>query len=263
MQESKTELAAPADDLKLITEAARQAGDIALRYFKRDPEVWWKQGDSPVSAADFAVDKFLKETLSSARPDYGWLSEETVDRLDRLQARRTFVVDPIDGTRAFISGRDIWCVSIAVVEDGRAIAGVLDCPALDEIFTASVGEGSFRNGCSLSVRPQQSHLTIAGARPMISKLPAELLQRVDVPAHIPSLAYRIAMVAKGALDATFVKPYSHDWDLAAADLILSEAGGLLLDAKGKRPYLAGKDPEKGPLAAGSGDLLRIMTSTLD
>lgn len=263
MQESKSELTSPADDLKLIAEAAREAGEIALRYFKRDPEVWWKQGDSPVSAADFAVDKFLKETLTSARPDYGWLSEETVDRSDRLQARRTFVVDPIDGTRAFIGGRDIWCVSIAVVENGRSIAGVLDCPALDEIFTASLGQGSFRNGKALSVRQQEPQLKIAGARPMINRLPQEMLQRVDVPSHIPSLAYRIALVAKGKLDATFVKPYSHDWDLAAADLILSEAGGLLLNARGERPYFAGGDPRKGELAAGSGDLLRIMTSTLE
>jgi len=263
LQESKTELTAPADDLKLIAEAAREAGEIALRYFKRDPEVWWKEGDSPVSAADFAVDKFLKETLSAARPDYGWLSEETVDRSERLQARRTFVVDPIDGTRAFIGGRDIWCVSIAVVEDGRSIAGVLDCPALNEVYTAAVGEGAFGNGKTLSVGRERNKLKIAGARPMINRLPQDMLKRVDVPAHIPSLAYRIAMVANGALDATFVKPFSHDWDLAAADLILSEAGGLLLDGKGRRPYLAGEDPEKGELAAGSGGLLRIMTSTLE
>ena len=263
MQESNSQLTTPAEDLKLIAEAAREAGEIALRYFKRDPEVWWKLGDSPVSAADYAVDKFLKETLSSARPDYGWLSEETVDQPGRLQASRTFVVDPIDGTRAFIAGRDMWCVSIAVVEDGRSIAGVLDCPALNQVYAAAVGEGAFGNGKPLSVGQENNRLKIAGARPMINRLPQDMLKRVDVHAHIPSLAYRIAMVANGALDATFVKPFSHDWDLAAADLILSEAGGLLLDREGKRPYLAGKDPEKGELAAGSGDLLRIMTSTLE
>jgi len=262
LQESKSDMSSAADDLRLISDAARQAGEIALKYFKRDPEVWWKEGDSPVSAADFAVDRFLRDGLTAARPDYGWLSEETVDDSDRLGARRTFVVDPIDGTRAFIGGLDIWCVSIAVVEEGRTIAGVLDCPALREIYTAAPGAGAFLNGAAVSVRHPGHVAEIAGSKPMLDKLPPRLRQTINIPPYIPSLAYRLALVAKGAMDATFVKPYSHDWDLAAADLILSEAGGLLLDAKGERPHFAGSDPRKGSLAAGSGDLLRIMTSTL-
>lgn len=262
MQENEARTTSPADDLKLILEAAREAGEIALSYYRRDPEVWFKEGNSPISAADLAVDRFLRDKLLAARPDYGWLSEETADQPDRLKAQRTFVVDPIDGTRAFIGGKDIWCVSIAVVENGRTIAGVLDCPARREVFTAAAGQGAFANGSAIAVRPQGGELRIAGAKAMINRLPGELLQGVQIPSHIPSLAYRIAMVARGELDATFVKPYSHDWDLAAADLILSEAGGLLLDAGGQRPYLGGSDPEKGPLAAGSGELLRIMTGTL-
>lgn len=263
MQESKPDISTAADDLRLIADAARQASEIALRYFKRDPEVWWKEGDSPVSAADFAVDRFLREELTAARPDYGWLSEETIDDSDRINARRTFVVDPIDGTRAFINGRDIWCVSIAVVEEGRTITGVLDCPVLGEIFTAIPGAGAFLNGAAISVRHPGDMAEIAGSKTMLDRLPPMLRQTMYIPAYIPSLAYRIALVAKGAMDATFVRPYSHDWDLAAADLILSEAGGLLLDANGERPHFAGSDPRKGALVAGSGDLLRIMASTLD
>jgi len=255
-------MANAAEELKLIADAAREAGEIALKYFKRDPEVWWKEGDSPVSAADFAVDRFLRETLMAARPDYGWLSEETVDDPARLEARRTFVVDPIDGTRAFIDGRNIWCVSIAVVENGRSIAGVLDCPALNEIYTATTGGGAVCNGKSISVRKPSGKTEIAGSKPMLAKLPAKLRATITVPQYIPSLAYRLALVAHGRMDATFVKPYSHDWDLAAADLILSEAGGLLLDADAERPLFAGSDPRKGSLAAGSGDLLRIMTAAL-
>jgi myo-inositol-1(or 4)-monophosphatase len=101
---------AEADDLDLIAEAARQAGRIAMQYFRRSPEVWWKEGNSPVTEGDFAVDRYLRETLLAARPDYGWLSEETADSPDRLSARRTFVVDPIDGTRSFMAGRSSWCV---------------------------------------------------------------------------------------------------------------------------------------------------------
>jgi myo-inositol-1(or 4)-monophosphatase len=125
---------AAAADLALIAAAAREAGAIAMRHFRNDPEVWMKNGTSPVSAADIAVDTFLRETLIEARPDYGWLSEETADSSARLEARRTFVVDPIDGTRAFIQGRRTWCVSIAVVEAGAPLAGVLECPAKGEFY---------------------------------------------------------------------------------------------------------------------------------
>ena len=118
-----------AADLTLLVDAAREAGQIALRFFKQSPEVWLKGGTSPVSEADYAADSFLNEALIAARPDYGWLSEEAADNAARLSARRTFVVDPIDGTRGFLEGRREWCVSIAVVENGRPIAGVLECPA--------------------------------------------------------------------------------------------------------------------------------------
>ena len=97
-----------AGDLALIRNAARQAGLIALGFFNQSPEVWMKGGTSPVSEADYAVDRFLREALTAARPDYGWLSEETADSSERLGLRRTFVVDPIDGTRAFLDGGTMW-----------------------------------------------------------------------------------------------------------------------------------------------------------
>ena len=119
----------PADeDLSLLRAAAVEAGRIALGYFRQNPEVWLKGGSSPVSEADYAVDRYLKETLLAARPDYGWLSEETADHPARLASRRTFVVDPIDGTRGFLEGGSRWCVSVAVVEAGRSVAGVIEAP---------------------------------------------------------------------------------------------------------------------------------------
>ncbi|MFC5584310.1 3'(2'),5'-bisphosphate nucleotidase CysQ [Nitratireductor kimnyeongensis] len=249
-------------DLDLIASAAREAGNIALRYFRRDPEVWWKEGVSPVSEADYAVDSFLRRELLAARPEYGWLSEETTLAEQELDRDRIFVVDPIDGTRAFIDGRPIWCVSIGVVHRGVSVVGVLECPELSETYHALTGGGAFRNGEPLRVKPVGEAVVIGGPKAMVSELPADILQRNKAHGYVPSLAYRIAMVASGVLDATFVKPNSHDWDLAAADVILREAGGAIRDAKGNTPSYACGDPKKGALAAGSGPLLETMTQTM-
>jgi len=251
-----------ADDLALIREAAREAGRIAMSFFGKNPEVWLKTGASPVSAADYAVDHFLRKFLIGARPAYGWLSEETVDTPERLSALRTFVVDPIDGTRAFIEGRSTWCVSVAVVEAGRPLAGVLDCPARNEFFEAAVGGGAFKDGERIAVRA-------AGPTPLVAG-PKSLFANADIPwpgdfrrgPYFPSLAYRVAAVASGDLDATYVKPNAHDWDIAAADVILSEAGGRIVDALGANLVYAGTDPRHGALVAGSGRLLERLSEML-
>ena len=251
-----------ADDLALISEAAREAGRIALGFFKQSPEVWMKGGTSPVSEADYAVDRFLRETLTAARPAYGWLSEETADNAGRLSASRTFVVDPIDGTRAFLDGRSTWCVSIAVVEDGHPLAGVLDCPATGEIYSASAGGGAVKDGRGLKVGAPRDPARVAGPKPMLDAAASYLNRSFERTPYVPSLAYRIAMVAEGTLDATFIKPNSHDWDLAAADLILSEAGGRLLQPGGDRPLYATASSRHGALAAGSEPLLSAMIAAI-
>lgn len=250
------------DELALVVEAAGEAADVAMGYFRRDPEVWWKDGHSPVSRADLEVNRVLHARLTAARPGYGWLSEESADAPERLAAPRTFVVDPIDGTRAFIAGYKVWCVSIAVVEDGRALAGVLACPASDEVYCAARGTGARLNGQPIAVRQPQAALALGGSRTMMKALPAELYERVRPYTYVPSLAYRVALVARGALDGTFVKPFSHDWDLAAADVILEEAGGSIVDAEGNRPSYAGRNTRLGPLAVGSGSLLEAMSGAL-
>ena len=251
-----------AADLPLIRDAAEEAGRIAMRFFQRNPEVWMKGGQSPVSEADYAVDTYLRQTLLAARPDYGWLSEETTDSPQRLSSRRTFVVDPIDGTRAFLAGRSTWCVSIAVVEDGEPLSGVLECPVKSETFWAEAGKGAFKNGSAIRVNPAGDSFTVAGPKHLIDATPAELRGRFKTVSYIPSLAYRVAMVANGELDATYVKPNSHDWDLAAADLMLREAGGRLLDRRGNTLHYAGPNPRHGALAAGNGALLQAMTAVI-
>ncbi len=261
MQAVEPRLTAFEADLALIADAALRGGEIAMRYFGRQPDVWMKPGDSPVTQADIAVDTYLRETLRAARPDYGWLSEETVDTPDRLKTERLFVVDPIDGTRAFIDKRDTWCVSIAVVEKGRPLAGVLACPAKGEFYSAALGGGAFLDGAGLSIRETDASPSIAGPKPMVDAA-RECFPDLRTVPYIPSLAYRLAMVAAGRIDATFVKPRSHDWDLAAADLILTEAGGGILARDGGSPFYGGVSPQHGSLVAGGPYLLDRLSDIL-
>lgn len=254
--------ASVAQDLALIRDAAQEAGRIALTYFHghEEMDVRMKGGNSPVSAGDLAADTYLRKVLMTARPDYGWLSEESADIAQnrRQTAPRSFIVDPIDGTRAFIDGRDIWCVSIGVVEGEKPIAGVLECPALRERYWASAGGGAFKDDRRLSVaasHPQPVVAAPAKAEPQLAQAFPEGYKRRG---HIPSLAYRLAMVADGALDATLVKPRSHDWDIAAAVVILNEAGARLTAMDGAQVSLNGADIVKPAMMAGSPPMLEAM-----
>ncbi len=219
-------------DLQLICDAAREAGKIALGYFGKDPEVWMKGGTSPVSEADHAADKYLCDILRSARPDYGWLSEETTDNPERLSCQRVFIVDPIDGTRGFIAGHKKWCVSVAVVDNGKSVCGVLECPALEETYTALADEGAWLNGTRIKSGEVAKQQRITGPDRLIEQYVADTDDKIEKMPFVPSLAYRMAMVATGELDGTFARANSHDWDIAAADLILGEAGAVLSELNG-------------------------------
>lgn len=207
----------------------RQAGTIALKYFGGDYKRWSKSGGSPVTEADLAIDDFLKKELRRARPDYGWLSEESHDDPARLGAARVFVVDPIDGTVAFMKGRPHFTICAAVVEGTRPVAGVVFNPAAGECFSARLGGGAFLNGEAIRAGTRTE---IAGCRLLADKT----LFRDWPPMHIESfssIAYRVALVAAARFDAMISLTNKHDWDLAAADIILTEAGGRLVDSGGK------------------------------
>ncbi|RCL01162.1 MAG: Inositol monophosphatase family protein [Candidatus Tokpelaia sp. JSC085] len=225
------------DDLTLLSWTAREAGKIAMRYFQQAQKVWVKSSNSPVSEADFAVDSFLKRELLSARPDYGWISEESRD--DRTKDTkdtysRFFVVDPIDGTRGFIERKTGWCISIAVVEDGRPIVGVLECPAKREQFLTKIGTPALLNGqvIRVALSGARSRLLIFCQKSILNRLPAPFVQSVTPDTSIPSLAYRLALLSSGRLDVVFIRSGCHDWDIAAADIILKQSGGTLAGMTG-------------------------------
>ena len=254
------EPAIAAHDLDLIAGAAEEGARIAMRHFRADPEVWYKnEGSSPVSVADLAVDRYLRETLLGARPDYGWLSEETVDSPERLEKETLFVVDPIDGTRAFIAGKPTWCVSIAVVTQGVPVAGVLVAPALNETFIAGPTGPARKNGAPIVPgtldEGDRGPLQIAAPESLVKGLAERIRRPIERVGHVPSLAYRLAMIADGRIDATLVKARSNDWDIAAADLILRRTGGSLTSTDA-RPILYNRpETDHGILVAGRGSLM--------
>jgi myo-inositol-1(or 4)-monophosphatase len=238
-----------ADDLELLRSAAVSAGIIACGFFRKPVKAWEKENASPVSEADILVDRYLAAALLKARPNYGWLSEETADNPSRLGCERVFVVDPIDGTGGFLRGQDSWTVSLAVVENGVPVAGVVFAPVRDEMYDALKGGGARLNGKPLERRRR------AGAPPLIpaagavhQELQAAGLHYTRGP-YYPSLAYRLVQVATGTLDGVANRRGSQDWDIAAAALILSEAGMDLADVCAGTPVFNKRDVRHGALAA--------------
>ena len=244
-------------DLQLLERLGREAGQIAMRWCgpnaEVDPEVWMKEGDSPVSQADFAVDEFLRRELLAARPDYGWLSEETDDDGSRQKAKRTFVIDPIDGTRGFLNNMNRWCVSLAIVEDNRPTAAVLECPALGETLTATANGPALLNGQPIEAQTFQDGavMRVTGPRSAQTALMNMKPHTVERMSFVPSLAYRIAMIAMGRADLIVARGSAKDWDLAAADLICERAGGRLTDRDGRTLAYNCRDVRHGQLVASS------------
>ncbi len=218
----------PERDLKLLTEAAQAAGEIARKYFGAGPETWDKgNGQGPVTEADLAIDRMLHGELLAARPDYGWLSEETEDDTARLSKERVFIIDPIDGTRAFIAGEKSFAHSLAIAEHGEVVAGVVYLPMKDKTYVATRGGGAFLNGQPIASSTQE---TMETARVLTTKATLNPgLWPGGVPdlsrKFRPSLAYRLSLVAEGRYDAMMTLRPTWEWDVAAGDLIVREAGG--------------------------------------
>jgi myo-inositol-1(or 4)-monophosphatase len=247
-------------DLELIKAAALEGGRLALESRAEGLKIWSKPGGSPVTDADLAVDTLLKLRLKAARPNYGWLSEETVDDEARLGVRRLFVVDPIDGTAAYMKHKPWFTVCIAVVENGRPTVGVVHAPELGETYEAVLGGGARLNGAPIapSERTALEDAAILGDARMFSD---PRWPRPWPPMRVASrnsIAYRMVQVACGAFDAALALTPKNDWDLAAADLIAQEAGAFVGDHHG-RPFVYNQpQPQQRSLSCAAPGLSELI-----
>jgi len=238
----------PDTDRELLIATLREAGGIARKYFGGRFKTFRKEGGDPVTEADLEIDAFLKESLLAARPDYGWLSEESADDPARLARTRTFVIDPIDGTYGFVKGRPQFTIVAAVVAEGRPVAAAVYNPITDEMYEAAAKEGARKNGVSIQVSSQGE---FAGARFLATRgfldpshWAGPWPEGIGIETR-SSIAYRMALVAEGAFDAMISLSRKSDWDLAAADLIVHEAGGCVTTAEDERLLYNREAPVQG------------------
>jgi len=239
------------EDYALLKKAAREAGELALTYFRKSILVRRKIDGSEVSEADLALDVALKLELHTPRPGYGWLSEETEDDPERLKCRRVWMVDPIDGTNAFLRHVPEWTVSAALVEDGQPVIAVVFNPATQEFFHAMRGKGAFLNDTPIGTSTKDTldgALLIASGGLFKKKIWKEPWPEVK-SRWVNSVAYRLALVAYGRADATVSLSAKNEWDLAAAALLVEEAGGVITDHHGEAHVYNRRSPRFPSLVA--------------
>ncbi|MGA7999619.1 MAG: 3'(2'),5'-bisphosphate nucleotidase CysQ, partial [Bradyrhizobium sp.] len=238
----------------LLRQTVQEAGRLALSLFRTELKNWTKGASSPVSEADIAVNDLLEQRLRSATPDYGWLSEESVDDEARLGKRLVWIVDPIDGTRGYLAGREDWCVSVALVEDASPLLAAVFAPASDEFFFAMRGQGAALNDVPVQATSgtELDFSRLAGPKPLVERL-SPSSQEITLHPRIGSLALRLCRVAQGSLDAAFAGGQSRDWDLAAANLIVQEANGNMTALSGDPILYNRRDVAHGVLVAAGRD----------
>ena len=241
-------------DAALLTDSVREAGALALSLFRTELKNWTKGASSPVSEADIRVNDLLESRLRSATPDHGWLSEESVDDEARLGKRLTWIVDPIDGTRGYLAGREDWCVSVALVEDASPVLAAVFVPVSDEFFFAVRGQGATLNDVPLraAAGTELDFSRVAGPKPLVERL-NRLPNEIELHPRIGSLALRLCRVAQGSLDAAFAGGQSRDWDLAAANLIVQEANGSMTALSGDAILYNRREVTHGVLVAAGRD----------
>lgn len=238
-----------------MVDAARMAGRVATSFTGATAQRWDKpDGQGPVTAADLAVNDLLQATLRTARPTYGWLSEETEDGTARLRAERVFIVDPIDGTRSFVEGSTTWAHSIAIAERGKVTAAVVYLPLRDKLYAAALGCGATLNEVPIQASGECTikDMTVLAAKPTMV---AENWALAQVPtfkrSYRPSLAYRLSLVAEGRFDGMLTIRPTWEWDIAAGSLIVTEAGGGATDRSGAALVYNNPDPRFDGIVAGS------------
>lgn len=239
-----------------LEEAVRAAGAEAMRFFRKDPRSWMKDAHSPVSEADLAADAVLKRHLSAMRPDYGWLSEESPHTPAPAGGSAIWIVDPIDGTRAFLKGKPEWTVSAALVEHGRPVVAAVFNPPDNLFYCAEAGHGAYLNGRRIHAtrRPDiKGARVLAHDSALTGRRWRKAWPRMDL-CGVNSIAYRLCLVAAGDYDATLSSSPKSDWDLAAADLILQESGAVVTGFNGAA-FVYNKATFRHPNVVGAGMLL--------
>jgi len=255
------------DDVKLVRQVTEEAGRIALSYFSREVKAWDKSPNNPVSEADLAVDEFLRTTLMQNRTGYGWLSEETEDASDRLRCGRLWIVDPIDGTRAFLRGGDDWGISVALVQDQKPVVAAFYAPVKDAFYFAEAGRGATKNGKPIQVT-DQSDLTAARMMGDPSAFKSKKIWPTPWPdtmhtEQANSIALRLCQIADGQFDCCVTLRPKNDWDVAAAHLILNEAGGHLSTAEGRALVYNRKKPLHDHILGCTPALLKAIHKRVD
>jgi myo-inositol-1(or 4)-monophosphatase len=257
-------------DVALAIEAARRAGEVVMRFFGRDIAVTHKAPDQPLTEADLAADALLRELLMRARPEYGWLSEETQDRPDRLAKQRVWIVDPIDGTRSFIAKRPEFAISIGLVDDGAPIVGVVYNPARDEMFHATRGGGAFieRGGgpptrLRVSTRELADGVSMLASRSEIAAGEFDGFRDVWRIQPAGSTAYKLARIAESHGDAFVSRGPKSEWDMCAGVLLVSEAGGRATDLTGLPTRFNRADPYVHGMLATNGTLHDALLATIE
>jgi len=240
-------------DRDLLVASVREAGTIARKFFGGEYKSWNKSRGNPVTEADIEIDAFLKDTLLAAQPHYGWLSEETADNPARLTSPRIFVVDPIDGTYGFLRGRPHFTIVATVVADARPVAAAIYNPITDEMFAAAAGQGADMNGAAVKVSAKAGfeHSRLLVGRDFIDDPRWPTPWPPLTTESRASIAYRMGLVAKGEFDAMISLSDKSDWDLAAGDLIVREAGGRVTSQTGETLlYNQTRPIQQGVICAG-------------
>jgi myo-inositol-1(or 4)-monophosphatase len=240
------------EDSRLLFNTVRRAGELGKSLARRTVQKWSKSDGTQVTEADLAINALIENTLRPARPTYGWLSEETPDDHARLSTDRIWIIDPIDGTSAFIRQHDEWCVAAALVERGRPIAAAVYRPMVEEFYSAIAGQGAFLDSAPLAIADSDNlgGARIAGNRKALTGL-AETGIEGDHSGRLP-LQLRLAYVAAGRIDGAVSFGNRNDWDLAAGDLLVIEAGGVVSNTSGAR-YIYNRPEawQQGLIAAGA------------
>lgn len=219
------------------------ATEIGRSFLGRTLSVDYKVGDDPVTEADRSINDTLREILP--RDDEGWLSEETADDLIRLEKNSLWVVDPIDGTREFVSGIPEWAISIGYVKDGRAVAGGVSNPATGEVIIGSITSGVTYNGrpARMSAAQNLEGAVVLASRSEVKRGEWErFIQSGFIIRPIGSIAYKLALVAAGIADATWTLVDKHEWDIAAGVALIQSAGGVARGAQNTELQFNKQDP---------------------